>query len=327
MRRRDFFALIGGAAATLPLAARGQQPAMPVIGYLYAGAPEASAHLVAAFLKGLSEGGYVEGKNVVIEYRWTRNEFDRLPELAADLVRRRVAVIAAPGSAAAAVAAKTATSTIPVVFSGGADPVQAGLVASLSHPGGNITGVTTMNAETATKRLGLLRELLPQAARFAVLVNPINALTEPFVAELRAAATVLGAQLDVFNCSSIGEINLAFARLAESQPDALVVGVDTIFFNRRVQVAILAAHYRVPAIYASREQAEVGGLMSYGSSFTDLFRQTGIYVGRVLNGERPGDLPVQRASKFEFTINLQTAKVLGLVVPPMLLARADEVIE
>jgi putative ABC transport system substrate-binding protein len=250
--------------------------------------------------------------------RWTRNEFDRLPELVADLVRRQVTVIATPGSAAAAVAAKAATATIPVVYSGGADPVQAGLVASLNRPGGNVTGITTTNAETGTKRLGLLYELLPQAVRFAVLVNPINSLTEPFVADLRAAAVVFGAQIDVFNRSTIGEIDTAFASLAQRQTDALVVGVDTLFLNRCVQL---------PAIYTVREQAEVGGLMSYGSSFTDLFHQTGIYVGRILKGEKPADLPVLRASKFEFVINLQTAKTLGLSVPPTLLARADEVIE
>src|SRR5262245_8328105 len=326
MERRDFITLLGGAAAW-PLAAGAQQPAMPVVGYLYAGAPEASAYLVAAFRKGLSETGYVEGQNVAIEYRWTRNEFDRLPELVVDLVRRRVTVIAAPGSAAAAAAAKAATATIPVVYSGGADPVQAGLVASLNRPGGNVTGITTMNAETGTKRLGLLHELLPQAVRFAVLVNPINLLTEPFVADLRAAAVVFGAQIDVFNCSTIGEIDTAFVGLAQRQTDALVVGVDTLFLNRRVQVATLAAHHRLPAIYTVREHAEVGGLMSYGSSFTDLFHQTGIYVGRILKGEKPADLPVLRASKFEFVINLQTAKTLGLSVPPTLLARADEVIE
>ena len=327
MKRRAFIALLGGAAAAWPLAAGAQQPAMPVVGYLYAGAPEPSAYLVAAFRKGLSETGYVEGQNVAIEYRWTRNEFDRLPELVVDLVRRRVTVIAAPGSAAAAAAAKAATATIPVVYSGGADPVQAGLVASLNRPGGNVTGITTMNAETGTKRLGLLHELLPQAVRFALLVNPINSLTEPFVADLRAAAAVFGAQIDVFSCSTIGEIDTAFVSLAQRQTDALVVGVDTLFLNRRVQVATLAAHHRLPAIYTVREQAEVGGLMSYGSSFTDLFRQTGIYVGRILKGEKPADLPVLRASKFEFVINLQTAKTLGLTVPPTLLARADEVIE
>jgi putative ABC transport system substrate-binding protein len=327
MNRREFITLISGTAAAWPLAARAQHPAMPVVGYLYAGTPEASAYLVAAFRKGLSETGYVEGQNVAIEYRWTRNEFDRLPELVADLVRRQVTVIATPGSAAAAVAAKAATATIPVVYSGGADPVQAGLVASLNRPGGNVTGITTMNAETGTKRLGLLHELLPQAVRFAVLVNPINSLTEPFAADLRAAAVVFGAQIDVFNCSTIGEIDTAFASLAQRQTDALVVGVDTLFLNRRVQVATLAAHHRLPAIYTVREQAEVGGLMSYGSSFTDLFHQTGFYVGRILKGEKPADLPVLRASKFEFVINLQTAKTLGLSVPPTLLARADEVIE
>jgi ABC-type uncharacterized transport system substrate-binding protein len=326
MRRREFIALFGGAAVAWPLAARAQQR-MPVVGYLYAGAPDASAHLVAAFRQGLSETGYVEGQNVAIEYRWTYNEFDRLPELAADLVRRRVAVIATPGSAAAAAAAKAATATIPIVYSGGADPVQAGLVASLARPGGNVSGVITMNAETGAKRLGLLHDLLPKAVRFAVLVNPINALTAPFLADLRAAAAAVGGEIDLYNVSSIGDINSAFASLAERRPDALVVGVDTLFFNRRVQLAILAAHHRLPAIYSLREQAEVGGLMSYGSSFSDLFRQTGIYVGRVLKGETPAELPVLRASKFEFVINLQTAKTLGLTVPNTLLIAADEVIE
>jgi putative tryptophan/tyrosine transport system substrate-binding protein len=327
VKRRAFMTLVGGAAVVWPLAARTQQAAKPVVGYLYAGAPETSAHLVAAFRKGLSETGYVEGQNVAIEYRWTHNDFDRLPELAADLVRRQVAVIAAPGSAAAAAAAKASTATIPVIFSGGADPVQAGLVASLNRPGGNVTGITTLNAQAATKRLELLRELSSKAARFAVLVNPVNPLTEPYGADLRAAAATVGLQIDVFNISTVGEINTAFASLAERQIDAVVVGVDTLFVNRRVQLVTLAAHHRLPAIYPLHEFAEAGGLMSYGSSFLDLFRQTGIYVGRVLKGETPATLPVLQATTFEFVINLQTAKALGLTVSDKLLALADEVIE
>jgi putative ABC transport system substrate-binding protein len=300
---------------------------MRVIGYLGGLSPNTYAPRLAAFHKGLAETGYVEGRDIAIEYRWAEGQYDRLPGLAADLVRRQVSVIAALGGDATAHAAKAATTTIPIVFAVTADPVRTGLVASLNRPGGNVTGITTMNAETGTKRLGLLHELLPQAVRFAVLVNPINSLTEPFVADLRAAAAVFGAQIDVFNCSTIGEIDTAFASLAQRQTDALVVGVDTLFLNRRVQVATLAAHHRLPAIYSVREQAEVGGLMSYGSSFTDLFRQTGIYVGRILKGEKPADLPVLRASKFEFVINLQTAKTLGLTVPDKLLVAADEVIE
>jgi putative ABC transport system substrate-binding protein len=326
MSRRKFLTGLGAASSWAVAAGAQQQPAMPVIGYLYAGAPETSVPFLAAFRVGLSEIGYVEGQNVAIEFRWTYNDFGLLPALAADLVRRKVALIVAPGSAAAAQAAKAATTTIPIVFSGGADPVQAGLVPSLSRPGGNITGVTTMNSELGAKRLGILRELLPLAANIGVIVNPISPLTEPFLADLRTAAEALRLQMEIANASTIGDIDTAFARLAH-KADALVIGVDTLFVNRGVQLATLAAYYRLPAIYALREQAAVGGLMSYGSSFNDLFRQTGIYAGRILKGDKPADLPVIRASKFEFVINLQTARLLRLDVPPTLLALADEVIE
>src|SRR5262245_16995410 len=327
VHRRSFLTLLGGAPAAWPLAARAQQATVPVVGYLGNASPEATAHLVAAFRKGLSETGYVEGHNIAIEFRWTHNDDNRLPELAADLARRRVAAIAAPGSIAAALAAKAATATIPIVFSAGADPVQMGLVTSLNRPGGNITGVTTMNNELVGKRLGLLHELLPRAARFAVLVNANNPSSGSLIMEARAAAAAIGRQIEVLTVSTNGDIDAAFASLVQKRADALLVSPDPLFINRRVQLQSLAARYAVPAIYSLRENAEAGGLMSYGSSITDLFRQTGIYVGRILKGEKPSDLPVMRATKFEFVINLQTAKLLNLTIPPTLLALADEVIE
>jgi putative ABC transport system substrate-binding protein len=326
MKRREFIALLGGAAAW-PATGRAQQPALPMIGFLRPGSPEANAHLVAAFRKGLGETGYVEGRNVVIEYRWAHNYDDRLPELAADLVRLRVAAIATPGSTAAAVAAKAATATIPIVFSAGGDPVQIGLVASLNRPGGNVTGVSSMSGELGAKRLGLLQELVPSAARFAVLVNLNNPLTEAFVADVRAAAAALRRQTEVLTASTSHDIDMAFAMLVEKRADALVVGGDPLFVSRRVQLATLTARHAVPTIYPFREDTEAGGLMSYGPSNTDLVRQAGIYTGRVLKGEKPADMPILRATKFELIINLQTAKIMRLEVPPTLLARADEVIE
>jgi putative ABC transport system substrate-binding protein len=327
IRRREFIFKLGGAAAAWPLAARAQQPAMSVVGYLHQGVPEGSSQTLAAFREGLSETGYVEGQNVAIEYRWARNEVARLSDLAADLVRRRVAVIAMPVSTPAALAAKAATATIPIVFAVGADPVALGLVASLNRPGGNVTGVASMGIEIATKRLGLLQELLPRAARFAVLVNPANPNAEPYTKDLQAAAAAVGRQIEVLPASTNRDIDAAFANLGKRRADALLVAPDTLFTNRRVQFATLGARYLVPALYNDRRFSEAGGLMSYGANIMDITRHTGIYVGRILKGEKPADLPVLRATKFEFVINLQTATALGLDVPTKLLALADEVIE
>jgi putative ABC transport system substrate-binding protein len=319
--------LLGG-AASWPVAARAQQTTMPVVGYLYAGSAGPNANLAEAFRKGLRETGYIEGQNVTIEYRWADNVLDRLPELAADLVRLRVTVIATPGSAAAALAAKAATAKIPIIFGIGTDAVQAGLVASLNRPGGNITGVSYMQAELAAKQIGLLHELLPEATRFAVLVNPTNPLvTGPIVTDLEAATSAIGGQIEFHPASTIRDIDTAFGRLIQKRADALLVSPGPLFGNRRVQLATLAARHALPTMYYDREFAEVGGLMSYGTSLSDQYRQTGIYTGRALKGERLADLPVLRATNFEFVINLQTARTLGLEVPPTLLARADEVIE
>ena len=327
MNRRDLISLFGGAAVAWPLTLRAQQAGTPVVGYLEPGFPEALAHRLAAFRKGLSETGYVEGRNVAIEYRWAQDESDRLAELAADLVRRRVAVIATPGSAQGPLAAKAATTTIPIVFSTGADPVKVGLVDSLNRPGGNVTGVSSMSGELGAKQLGLLQELVPGAKRFAVLANSSNAMTQPAIKGLQTAALAIARQIDVFNAATNRDIDTVFASLVQKRIDALLVIPDPLFANRRVQLVTLATHHRVPAIYFSRELAEIGGLMSYGTSQTDMYRQVGIYVGRILKGEKPADLPVLRATRFELVINLQTARTLGLEVPPTLLALADEVIE
>jgi putative tryptophan/tyrosine transport system substrate-binding protein len=327
IKRRDFVALLGGAAAAWPVAAGAQQSAMPVIGYLYEGSPEPTAQLLAAFRKGLSESGYVEERSVTIEFRWAQGQYDRLPELAAELVRRRVAVIVAPGGMPAAIAAKAATTTIPIVFGTGSDPVQYGLVASLSRPGGNVTGVSAMNVELTAKRLGLLHDLLPGAALFAVLVNPNSPFTESAITDLRKAASSIGRQLEVLTASTNHDINAAFATLVQKRADAVFINGDAFFTSRVVQLATLAVHHRVPAIYSVREFVAVGGLISYGASFADMFRQVGIYTGRILRGEKPADLPVLQATKFELVINAQTARMLGLTVPDKLLAAADEVIE
>ena len=327
MKRRDFIAALGGAAAW-PLAAQAQQRAMPVIGYLHLGSPEAVSHLVTAFRKGLGETGYVEGQNVSIEYHWLAGQYERLPAVMADLVRRRVTLIATPGATDAAIAAKAATATIPIVFGVADDPVKLGLVASLARPGGNATGINFFALELTAKRLGLLHELVPKATRIAVLVNPASASsTEPTLRDVQEAARVLGMQIVVFNASTIREIDAAFATLAREHADALFVAGDPFFFSRRVQFATLAARDRVPASYFSREYVEVGGLMNYGTRLSEMFRQAGIYTGSILKGVKPADLPVFQSTKFEFVINLQTAKALGIDVPPMLLALADEVIE
>jgi putative ABC transport system substrate-binding protein len=326
VRRRQFITLLGGAVAW-PLAAGAQQPAMPVIGYLHSDSPQPVARLLTAFREGLSKTGYVEGQNVAIQYRWAQNDLARIPELVADLVRRRVAVIATPGSSAAALAAKAATTTIPIVFSLGLDPVQLGLVASLNRPGGNITGVNSMSNELLPKRLGFLHELLPAAARFAVLVNPKNPTTDSMEKDVKAATAVTGWQIEILNATTDTDIDEAFVNLVQRRADALVVHPDNLFINRRVQLAILAARHAVPTIYPFRADAEAGGLMSYGISLAEAHRQAGVYTGRILKGEKPGDLPVVQPTKFELVINLKTAKALGFKIPPMLLARADEVIE
>jgi putative tryptophan/tyrosine transport system substrate-binding protein len=324
--RRKFLATLGG-AFTWSLAARAQQPAMPVIGMLNPQSLAASGHLLDAFRRGLGEIGYVEGQNVAIEYRLSEGRIDQRVEMAADLIRRQVSVIAAPGTAVARVAT-TATQTIPIVFGVSDDPVKLGLVASLAHPGGNATGVNSFISEVNAKRLGLLRELVPTAARLAVLVNPANPTnTSSVLADVEPAARALGLQLQIYNASTSGEIDAAFAALVRERPDALFLASDGLFSTRRVQLISLAARHALPASYASRESVEAGGLMSYGSSLVDMYRQVGVYVGRILKGAKPADLPVAQASKFELVINLQTAKLLGLEVPPTLLARADEVIE
>ena len=327
MRRREFITTIGG-AAIWPLAARAQQRAMPVIGYLNHGRAEATATLIAAFRKGLSETGYVEGQNLVIEFRWANNQFDRLPALAADLVQQRVAVIATPVSTPASLAAKAATATIPIVFGIGTDPVQAGLVASFNHPGGNVTGVVGLNWELGAKRIDLLRELMPAARRFGLLVNPNTPESEPFVQQVQTAATaIVGRQVEVLTASTNRDINDVFVALQQKRVDAVLVAADTLFFNRRVQIVGLSLRHVVPTLYPWREAVEIGGLMSYGSNFADLYRQAGIYTGRILKGEKPADLPVLQPTKFEFVLNLQTANLLGIEVPSGLLSIADEVIE
>jgi putative tryptophan/tyrosine transport system substrate-binding protein len=330
MRRREFIVTLGGAAASSlswPLAARAQQPAMPVIGFLHPGSPEANAKFVTGFRKGLGETGYVEGRNVAIEYRWGHGEIGRLPELAADLIRRPVTVIVTPGSVAAALAAKAATATIPIVFVIGADPVETGLVVSLNRPGGNVSGISSMNNGLGAKQLGLLHQLLHRDARFAVLVNPSNPQSQSVITDVQAAAAAIGQQLEILTATTKRDISPAFSDAVQKRADALLISADPLFTNRSVQLATLAARHAMPTVYALREFAEVGGLMSYGSNFIDLFRQAGTYTGRVLKGEKPADLPILQATKFELVVNLQTAEALGLDVPATLLALADEVIE
>jgi putative ABC transport system substrate-binding protein len=320
--------LLGGVAAAWPLAARAQQPAMPVIGFLGFGSVENFGPYLAPFRKGLNEGGFVEGQNVAIEYRWAEGQYDRMVKLAADLVDRRVAVIAVPGSPPGARAAKAATSTIPIVFGIGEDPVKLGLVASIARPGGNATGINFLTAEVIAKRLALLHELVPGAARVAALINPTDAVRAEAVRnDLQSAVHIMGVQLQILNASSGLEIDAALAAVARERADALFVGPDAFFNTRRVQLANLAAHYSIPTAFAVREYVDVGGLMSYGTSLADMYRQVGIYTGNILKGAKPADLPVLQSTKLELVINAQTARMLRLVVPSSLLSVADEVIE
>jgi putative ABC transport system substrate-binding protein len=327
MKRREFITLLGAGAAAWPLAARAQQPAMPVIGLLDPRSPDVMADRLRAFRLGLKDVGYVEGENVTIIYRFAEDQYDRLPELAAELVRRQVTVIAASATQAA-IAAKPATTRIPIAFVANQDPVGLGLVASLARPGGNLTGINFFSAELTAKRLDLLRELLPRAARVAVLVNPADATnTASTLRDVEAAARAIGLQVQVLNASTSREINAAFENVGRDRPDALFVGADTFLIARRSQVVQLAAFHRLPAVYPTRDCVEIGGLMSYGTNIVEVFRQLGIYAGRILKGAKPADLPVVQSNKFDLVINAETARMLGLAVPPMLLARADEVIE
>jgi putative ABC transport system substrate-binding protein len=325
MRRREFVTLLGGSAAAWPLSARAQQPAkLPTVGFLGAGTP--STYSQWAFRQGLDEAGYVEGRNVTIEYRWAEGQYDRLPAMATELVQRQVAAIVT-FPIPAAIAAKAATATIPIVFNVAGDPVKLGLVASLARPGSNATGVNSFLAELGAKQLGLLHELLPKAARIGLLVNPSNANVEGVTKDVMAAAATLGVQIDVVQASDSREIEAAFATLVRNKANALLIGSDVFFSSRRVQLATLTTRDAIPAVQNVREFAEVGGLMSYGTSLTEAFRQLGVYTGRILKGAKPADLPVVQSTKFEFVINLPTARALGIEIPPTLLARADEVIE
>jgi putative ABC transport system substrate-binding protein len=332
MRRREFITLLGaGAAAPLflwPHAARAQQSAMPVVAFINAGSAEGAAHNAAAFRQGLIETGYVEGRNVTIEYHWLEGRYDRVPALIAELVSRRVAVIATPGNPTAALAAKATTATIPIVFGVGEDPVRLGLVANLARPGGNATGINFFASEAWPKRLGLLHDLVPKAVRIAVISNQRNiAIAEHILKDLENAAGALALKIQVFNASIGPEIETAFTAIARERADALFVAPDAFFASRRVQFAILAARDRIPACYSNRDFVEAGGLMSYGTDIADSFRQVGVYAGKILNGAKPADLPVTQSTKFQLAINLQTARALGLDVPSGLLLAADEVIE
>ena len=326
MKRREFVSLLVGGAAAWPLVARAQQPAMPVIGYLNSRSRDTDTPFLAAFHRGLNETGYVEGQNVAIEYRWADGQYDRLPVLATDLVRRRVTVMAAT-STPAALAAKAATSAIPIVFTTAADPIAVGLVDSLSRPSGNVTGVNSYLSDLGAKRLELLRQLVPTAALIGMLVNPNYPDAESQAKDVKEAARTLGQQVHVVNADSEGDLNRAFATFIELKADALLVSLDSFFLSRREQLVALAARHKIPVMYFARDFVLAGGLMSYGSDLADSYRQAGVYTGRIIRGEKPADLPVQRSTKFELVINFKTAKALGLTVPPSLLARADEVIE
>jgi putative tryptophan/tyrosine transport system substrate-binding protein len=327
MRRRELITLLGGAAAW-PLSARAQQPSIPVIAFLSGRSADASVRVATAFRKGLNETGYVEGQNVMVEYHWLEGRYDRLPALLADLIRRQVAVIAIPGSAPAALAAKAATATIPIIFGVGEDPVRLGLVANLARPGGNATGINFFVSEVVAKRLRLLHDMVPNAVRVAVLVNPSNVpTTEATLHVVQEAARAIGVQTEIVNATTISEIDAAFASFARERPDALFVAPDGFLVSRAVQFATLTARDKIPAAYTDRDTVAVGGLMSYGADIADMYRQVGLYTGSILKGAKPADLPVLQSTKFEFVINLQTARALGIDVPSGLLSIADEVIE
>ena len=327
MRRRDFIKIISGSAAAWPLAASAQQSAMPVIGFIRDGSAQGEARWVGGFHKGLSETGYVEGKNVTVEYHWLEGKYDRLPELLADLVRRQVAVIATLSTLPTQLA-KAATVTIPIVFLVGADPVELGLVGSFAKPGGNVTGVNILTSEVVAKRLRLLHDLLPNAVRIAVLVDPNNPIiAKTTVQDVQKAAPIMGLQTQIIDATTVGEINEVFAAFERDRPDALFVASDSFLTSRRVQLATLTARDRIPATYPNRDYVEVGGLMSYGPDFTDIFRQVGVYTGSILKGAKPAELPVLQSNKFDLVINLTTAKALGIEVPQNVLSIADEVIE
>ena len=327
IRRRDFMSLLGGAAAIGPLPARAQQPAAPVIGIINAGSPDTQLDRMRAFRQGLKDAGHVEGENVTIEYRWAENQIDRVPALVTELIRRQVAVIVATGGSDPALAAKAATTTIPIVFTIPEDPVRLGLVASLARPGGNATGINFFSNELIAKRLELLRELVPAARRVAVLIHPADANAETVLRDVDTATRAMGLQIQTLDVSTGQDIDAAFATFARDRPDAVFISGGPLFVSRRIQLVLLAARHALPASYGSREYAEIGGLISYGTSLTDAYRQIGIYAGRILKGAKPADLPVMQATKFELVINHAAARVLGLSVPPSLLARADEVIE
>jgi putative tryptophan/tyrosine transport system substrate-binding protein len=327
MRRREFIALVGSAAATWPLAARAEQPKVPVIGFLSSGSEQAFAPMTAGFVQGLRETGFVEGHNVAIEYRWTAGRYDRLADLASELVRSQVAVLIASGGTVVARAAKAATTTIPIIFSTADDPVANGLVTSLNRPAENVTGIALLSTELAAKRLGLVRELIPGARSVAVLINAANPESETIIKDAQEAADVVGTKMLVLNAGTEAEIDAAFATLVRENVGALIVGTEPFFFIQRNQLIASAARFRVPTVYFLRDFAVAGGLMSYGTSFPDAYRQVGLYAGRILNGEKAADLPVLQPTKFEFLLNLKTAKALGLTIPSGVLAIADEVIE
>lgn len=327
MKRRRFLGLVGGVAVAWPLPARGQQAAMPVVGFLHAGSREENTKRLAAFRKGLADAGFVEGQNIAIEYHWAEGKNEELPAMAADLVGRKVAVITTPGSTAAAVVAKATTSTVPIVFSSGTDPVALGLVASLSRPGGNVTGITSLNAELAAKRLGLFRELVPKASHYFTLVKPTSELAGPFVNDLQSAASSLGIKIEVLHANTAGEIDAAFAGIPQRPGNVMVFGPEGFFYVHRARIADLALRRAIPTMFDVRDYVDAGGLASYGSDYLNLMELVGNYTARILKGEQPADLPVQQAAKFELIINRKTAKALGLDISATLLATADEVIE